>query len=106
MGIGRVALLLVAAVGAVLANAASTAQQQAKVPRVGINIAGPGSIFDKLQQGLAQLGYVEGQTIAIEPRFHKGDLDRIPDLAAELVRLDVDVIVSGGAVGGQAAQKA
>jgi putative ABC transport system substrate-binding protein len=106
MGISRIALLLVAAVGAALTSDASTAQQQTKVPRVGIIIAGPGSIFDTLRQGLAQLGYVEGSTIAIEPRFHKGDLDRISDLAAELVRLDVDVIVSGGAVGGQAAQKA
>ena len=106
MGVGRVALLLVAAVGAVLANAASTAQQQAKVPRVGIIIAGPGSIFDTLRKGLEQLGYVEGQTITIEPRFHKGDLDRLADLAAELVRLDVDVIVAGGGVGARAAQKA
>ena len=49
-----------------------------------------------LQQGLRDLGYVEGQNIAIESRYADGQLDRLPDLAAELVRLQVDVIVASG----------
>ena len=46
-------------------------------------------------QGLRDLGYVEGKNIAIEYRYTEGELDRLPELAAELVRLNVDVIVTG-----------
>src|SRR4051812_42576398 len=83
------------------------AQQEAKIPRVGvIENVGPGPRFETIRKGLGQLGYVEGRNIIVEPRFAKGDPDRVPDFAAELVRLDVDVIVSVGAVGARAAQKA
>lgn len=85
----------------------SPAQDTTKHPHVGIiSNDGPGPVFDALRQGFAQLGYVEGRNIAIEGRFAHGNLDRVPQLAAELVGLNVDVIVSLGAVGAQAARKA
>ena len=81
--------------------------QETKLPRVGIILNdGPGPVFDALRQGLAELGYVEGRNIVIEGRFAEGHLDRVPELAAELIGLNVDVIVSLGAVGAQAARKA
>ncbi len=53
-----------------------------------------------------QLGYVEGQNVTFEPRWGQGDLDRVPKLAAELVGLKVDVIVTGGQVVAIAAKRA
>lgn len=77
-----------------------------KIPRIGIILlATQEPTFGGLRQGLARLGYVEGQNITFEPRAAQGQLDRVPDFAAELVRLDVDVIVAVGAVGAAAAQK-
>jgi len=75
-------------------------QQAGKVPRVGY--LNPGSASDPLRQrrleafrqGLRELGYVEGQNIAIESRWAEGKYDRYPELAADLVRLKVDVIVA------------
>ena len=54
----------------------------------------------------ATLGYIEGQNIAIEYRYAEGKLDRLPELAAELVRLKVDIIVVGGIMPTRAAKKA
>jgi putative ABC transport system substrate-binding protein len=73
------------------------AQQPGKVPRVGF--LGPrnradGPFVGAFLQGMRELGWVEGQNIAIEYRFAEGRLDRLPDLAAELVRLKVDVILA------------
>jgi putative ABC transport system substrate-binding protein len=65
----------------------------------------PGPLFDALRQGIAELGYVEGRNIVIEARFAHGNLDRVPEFAAELIGLNVDVIVSVGALGAHAAQK-
>jgi ABC-type uncharacterized transport system substrate-binding protein len=76
------------------------AQQSKKVPRIGyLSVLSPSSDSARLEafrKGLAELGYAEGQNIAIEPRYTEGKLDRLPDLAGELVRLNVDVIVAGG----------
>jgi ABC-type uncharacterized transport system substrate-binding protein len=58
-----------------------------------------------LRQGLSELGYVEGESIAIEWRWAQGKNDRYPDLAAELVKLKVDIIVAATTAGAQAAQK-
>jgi putative ABC transport system substrate-binding protein len=73
------------------------AQQPKKVPRVGylslMTTVGLNRI-DSFQQGLRELGYIEGQNIVIEFRAAEGKLDRIPDLVAELVRLNPDVIVA------------
>lgn len=81
--------------------------QEPKVPKVGtIILGGPGLSTDILKQGFARLGHVEGRTIAIEFRYAQGQLDRTPGLAAELVNLDVDVIVAAGAVAIEAARKA
>jgi putative ABC transport system substrate-binding protein len=76
------------------------AQQPGKVSRIGYLItSSPSAIaprMDAFQQGLRELGYIEGQNIVIERRHAEGKLDRIPELAAELVRLNVDVIVTSG----------
>jgi putative ABC transport system substrate-binding protein len=56
------------------------------------------------RQGLREFGYVEGQNLVIENRYAEGREERLHDLAAELVRLKVDVIVAGGATAIQAAQ--
>jgi putative tryptophan/tyrosine transport system substrate-binding protein len=75
------------------------AQQPKKIPRIGYLAAGsPSSNLlsrKAFQQGLRESGYVEGQNIIIEYRWAEGKLDRLPDLAVELVRLKVNVLVSG-----------
>src|SRR5713101_9845352 len=71
--------------------------QQSKVARIGalyIGTADAESFKKELREGLRELGYVEGQNIAFEFRSAEGKLDRLPELAAELVRLKVDVIVA------------
>jgi putative tryptophan/tyrosine transport system substrate-binding protein len=71
--------------------------QQSKMARIGalyIGTADAESFKKELREGLRELGYVEGQNIAFEFRSAEGKLDRLPDLAAELVRLKVDVIVT------------
>jgi ABC-type uncharacterized transport system substrate-binding protein len=87
---------------------AAEAQQPKRVPRIGFLLAPSRSAVsqsvDAFRQGLRDLGYLEGQNILIEYRFAEGRLDRLPDFAAELVRLKVDVIVAGG--GGQAIKPA
>ena len=81
-----------------LAPLASSAQPPRKVPRIAYLSLEHGRVpySEAFQQGLRELGYVEGQTIAIEYRWAQGRLDRLQDLAAELVRLPVAVIVTGG----------
>jgi putative ABC transport system substrate-binding protein len=72
------------------------AQQPGKVPRIGI-LSGPTDPgVEAFKRGLRELGYVEGKNIGIEHRSAEGKFDRLPDLAAELVRLKVDVIVASG----------
>ncbi len=61
---------------------------------------------EAFRQGLRELGYVEGQNIAIEWRFAKGKRKRLPGLAAELVKLKVDCIISGTTAATRAAKKA
>src|SRR5499426_3574681 len=83
--------------------------QPKKVPRIGYLAARsqPGANEKAFLQGLQSLGYTEGQTIAIEWRFAQEKFDPLPELASELVRLKVDVIVtSGGYPTVQAVQKA
>src|SRR5262249_10925150 len=78
---------------------AARAQQVGKIPRIGYlspGSASPGPLAynDEFQRGLRELGYVEGRNIVIEYRFAEGKFDRLDQLAAELVRLNVDIIVS------------
>ena len=85
------------------------AQQPKKIPRIGYLAmrSGAGAAEKAFLQGLQSLGYIEGQTISIEWRFAQEKLDRLPDLANELVGLKVDVIVaSGGYASVQAVKKA
>jgi putative ABC transport system substrate-binding protein len=86
------------------------AQQPANVYRMGVLISASHSIASRhiqaFQQGLRELGYVEGQNIAIEYRYAEGKIDRYPELAAELVRLKVDVIVTDTSMATQAAKNA
>jgi putative tryptophan/tyrosine transport system substrate-binding protein len=76
------------------------AQQPAKIPRIGYLGGASGSgvapSHEALRQGLRRLGYVEEKNIFVEYRYAEEKLDRLPALAAELVRLKVDVIVTGG----------
>ena len=87
------------------------AQQPATtIPRIGfLGVATPAAWttrVEALQAGFRDLGYVEGRTIAIEYRFAQGQYDRLPELAAELVRLKVDVIVTHSGLGAAAAKRA
>ena len=84
------------------------AQQPKKVPRIGYLGSGSRSsaVVEAFQQGLRDLGYIEGQNIAIEYRSTEGMAERLPNLAAELVRLKVDIIVVGGSPATQAARNA
>jgi ABC-type uncharacterized transport system substrate-binding protein len=88
----------------------ATAQQPAKVPRIGyLSVSSLSAMADRIEafrQGLRELGYVEGKNIVIEWRYGEEKPDRVSDLANELVRLKVDVIVSGGNSATQAAKKA
>jgi putative ABC transport system substrate-binding protein len=75
----------------------ATRAQQSKVARIGalyLGIADAESFRKELREGMRELGYVEGQNIAFEFRSAEGKLDRLPELAADLVRLKVDVIVA------------
>jgi putative tryptophan/tyrosine transport system substrate-binding protein len=97
--------------GAIACPMGVRAQQQAgKVPRIGYLRGTSASdrprLLDAFRQGLRELGWVEGQNIVIDYRFAEGRLDRLPDLAAELVRLKVDLIVSLGTQGVTAAKNA
>ena len=72
------------------------AQQPKNIPRIGMLADVPAPHHNALQQGLRDLGYIEGENIVIERRYAKGERERLPGLAAELVSLKVDLIVSLG----------
>ena len=86
------------------------AQQAVKVYRVGWLVTGSpttyGISLNAFRDGLQKLGYVEGRNIKIEYRWAEGNLERLPGLATELVRLKVDVILAGGTSGATAAKNA
>src|SRR6266436_5488550 len=93
--------------GAVLLAVPLAAEGQ--VPRIGFlfyGAPGPSPELDAFRQGLRDLGYIEGQNITIEYRFANGQVGRLPELAAELVRLKLDVIVTPGTPASMAAKKA
>lgn len=86
------------------------AEQQKKLARLGYLTAtsrsvNPGRV-EAFRQGLRELGYIEAKNIAIEWRFAEGKPERLPGLAAELVRLNIDVLVSGGSTATRAAKAA
>src|SRR5258708_36874787 len=85
---------------------AASAEQPAKVPRVGILSPAPNETAATLtafREGIRDLGYVEGQTIELDFRLSKGIMDVLPALAAELVRIPVNVIVTDSTSGTLAA---
>ncbi len=86
------------------------AQQPKKVPRIGYlspsDPATESARFEAIRLALRERGHIEGQNIVIEYRYAEGKLDRLPDLAAELVRLKVDIILGGGDIPIRAAKNA
>ena len=93
-----------------MCGVAALAQQPAKIPRIGFLAVAP--LFTLTQrteaflQGLRELGYVEGKNIVIQWRSAEGNSDRVPKLAAELVQLKVDVIVTAGSRATHSAREA
>jgi ABC-type uncharacterized transport system substrate-binding protein len=88
-------------------------QQIGKVYRIGFLASGsppdpsqPASPFAAFRQGLRKLGYMEGQNILLEVRYAKGDHERLPSLAADLLKLKVDIIVASGLSAVRAAKNA
>jgi putative ABC transport system substrate-binding protein len=95
----RRAFIRTVAGGLLAAPLAAEAQQAGKVYRIGVILtAAPnevGHLIKALSEGLRELGYLEGRNVVFERRFAEGRQDRLPALAAEVVRLNVDVIVTG-----------
>jgi putative ABC transport system substrate-binding protein len=108
-----IALLVTLALGLLLAVPAAAAQQPGKVYRIGLVFGSSQALREKhayeaFRQGLRELGYVEGKNVILEYRSMEGNVALLPALAAELVRLNVDIIVTGavGYVGVLAAKQA
>jgi len=98
----RVVVFFFLLLTAFLSTGSLEAQQSKKVRRVGFLVAGSHSVYssrvDAFRQGLRELGYVEEQNVFVEYRYAEGKFDRLPGLAAELMRLNVDVIVAAGGI--------
>ncbi len=98
----RAAVIIALAFGILVLSVSSDAQQPGKVARIGFLGNTPPTtpegrhLLDAFLQGLRERGYVEGKNVAIEYRWAEGKLDRLPELAAQLIRLKPDVIVATG----------
>src|SRR5262252_1800793 len=104
----RIALAVVLASSLMVASLAAEGQQAGRVSRIAYLGTRTPSDFGLIsfRQALRELGWVEGQNLAIEYRFAEGRLDRLPELAAELARLKVDVFVAHSTPGAKAAKRA
>ena len=107
----RLILAVLAVAVSVLATPpASDAQPAGEVRRIGFLAGGSATVtprtVEAFRQGLRELGWVEGQSLVIDYRFAEGRLERLPDLAAELVRLKAEVIIAGPTPAAVAAKKA
>ena len=102
MYLGTLALLVVL----VALPLAGEAQQQRKVSTIGVLGTSPSPAWEVFTRALRDLGWVQGQNIAIEWRWTEGKLERAPELAMDLVRLKVDVIVASAPPATRAAQQA
>ena len=98
------------AFGVFAASSAAEAQQTGRVYRIGFlgptNASSWASYIAALRQGLRELGYEEGKNVVVEYRWAEENLDRLPELASELVSLKVDLIVTDGTPGSRAAKQA
>jgi putative ABC transport system substrate-binding protein len=105
-----VGLIVMLTLGILVVPRVSHAQQPAHVPRIGILMSMTPEmgqhLFDAFRHGLRDQGWVEGQTILLEPRWAEGKLERFADLAAELVRLKVELLFTPNTPGTRAAQDA
>src|SRR5262249_12913734 len=108
MKTARVFFALFVAFGLPWLPLAANAHQAGKLPRLGWlgNYLPTFPAYEGFREGLRELGYVEGKNIIIEARWAEGNLDRVPELARELVRLNVDVLYVGGDQGLRAAKQA
>jgi putative ABC transport system substrate-binding protein len=106
----KLAGVLALVVAFAMCGAVASAQQPKKIPRIGYlsnrDPATESARAEAIRLALRELGYIEGQNIASEYRYAEAKLDRLPALAAELVRLKVDIIVTGGDAPIQAAKNA
>ncbi len=106
----RKIFIVALAFGILSAPLAAVAQQPARVPRIGIltlvSASSAPRLFEAFRQGLREHGYVEGQNLALEHRSPQERTDRLADLAAELVRMKVDVIVTESTPATLAAKRA
>jgi putative ABC transport system substrate-binding protein len=104
-----IGLVVALALGLALAPLVAEAHQSRKVYRIGVlevvPIASNAANIAAFRQGLRELGYVEEQNLVIEYRSADGQADRFGDLASELVRLNVDVIVTRGTPAALAAKQ-
>jgi putative ABC transport system substrate-binding protein len=107
MRLRAIGLIVTLTLSILVAPLAAEAQPPEKVWRIGY-LAGTPRVpqIDAFIQGLRDLGYVEGQNLVLELKLADGHLERLPDLAAELVQLKPDVIVAAGNVGALAAKQA
>ena len=105
-------LLVAVGLGALAAALPSIAQQQGKIWRIGFlaprsrPTSSDPDVYSAFPQGMRELGYVEGKNFVVEWRFADGKFERLPGLAAELVKMKVDVIVAAGTVATEVAQRA
>jgi putative ABC transport system substrate-binding protein len=104
MGLGIVGIIITFALGLLSAPLTPDAQTPPKIPRIGLLEDGPNS--GAFRQGLRDLGYVEGQNVVLEWRVAKGNVARLAEAAAELVRLQVDILVTFGTPATRAAMHA
>src|SRR5438094_7040242 len=109
MWLNTIGLLVTCAFSMIMAPLAAKAQSPASAPRIGIlSPAAEAStpVFEAFRQGLRELGYVEGQNIVLEFRLAAGRAERLRDLAAELVQLQVEVILTDSMAATQVAKHA
>jgi putative ABC transport system substrate-binding protein len=99
-GLAAVVLLLAGSI-------AVGAQPVTRVHRIGfVSPISPGPTIEVFRQGLREVGYIEGKNVLIEARFAEGCIERLPELVTEVLRLKVDVLVTGSPDGALAAERA
>ena len=105
----RIGVIVTVTLSMLVGPLAVPAQPPAKIPRIGMLLGGSpdwtAPSLEAFRQRLRELGYVEGHTLAIEYRFAEGKTEPLPALAAELVHLPVDILVTWGTVAARAAQE-